>query len=84
MNPGSLKGYIPPWDGADYAELVRDDAELGQWVRNGAADRFLANPVAKRILETQAIEMPAYGERVSDADVRNIAAYVAWVRSHPR
>jgi mono/diheme cytochrome c family protein len=84
INPGSFKGYVPPWDGADYAELVRDDAELRQWVRNGASDRFLANPVARRILESQAIAMPKYGDRVSDGDLKAIGAYIAWVRRHPR
>jgi mono/diheme cytochrome c family protein len=64
--------------------LVRDEEELRQWVRNGASDRFLANPVARRILETQAIAMPAYRDHVSDEDLRAIAAYIAWVRRHPR
>ena len=84
MNPGSFKGYIPPWDGPDFADLVRDDAELRQWVRNGASDRFLANPIASRILKSQAIAMPAYAERVSDDDLVAIGAYIAWVRAHPR
>ncbi len=83
-NPGSFKGYIPPWDGPDFADLVRDDAELRQWVRNGASDRFLRNPIARRILETQAIAMPAYHDRASEDDLRALAAYVAWVRAHPR
>ncbi len=84
MNPGSLKGYIPPWDGPDYLDLVRDDAELREWVRNGASDRLRANPVARRFLQTQAIAMPAYHDRVSDDDLRTLAAYIAWVRRHPR
>lgn len=84
MNPGSFRGYIPPWDGVDYGDLVRDDGELRQWVRNGATDRFLANPIARRFLKTQAISMPAYHERVSDDELSAIAAYIAWVRRHPR
>jgi mono/diheme cytochrome c family protein len=84
MNPGSFKGYIPPWDGPDFGDLVRNDGELRQWVRNGASDRFLANPIARRILETQAIAMPAYRERVSDDEIAAIGAYIAWVRGHPR
>jgi mono/diheme cytochrome c family protein len=83
-NPGSFTGYIPPWDGSDYDELVRDEGELRQWVRNGASDRLLQNPVAKRLLRTQAVAMPAYGDRVTDGDLRALSAYVAWVRSHPR
>lgn len=83
-NPGSLKGYVPPWDGEDFADLVHDDAEFRQWVRNGIADRFRSNPAARRILETQAIKMPAYGERVSDKDLGALRAYVEWVRRNPR
>ena len=84
MNPGSFTGYIPPWDGLDYPDLVRDDAELRQWVRNGASDRLIGNPVARHFLQTQAISMPAYHDRVSDDDLRALAAYIAWVRGHPR
>ena len=32
-NPGSFKGYIPAWDSADYAELVRDDDEFREATR---------------------------------------------------
>jgi cytochrome c553 len=53
-------------------------------VRNGASDRFLGNPVARRILQTQAIAMPAYHDRVSDDDLRALAAYIVWARAHPR
>ncbi len=27
-NPGSLKGYVPSWDGADFPDLVRDKGEF--------------------------------------------------------
>jgi mono/diheme cytochrome c family protein len=84
MNPGSFKGYIPPWDGDDYPELVRDDTELRQWVRDGICERLHENPAARRILEAQTIAMPAYRTIVSDDDLKAIAAYIAWVRAHPR
>ena len=83
-NPGSFKGHIPAWDGADYVELVRDDAEFAQWVRRGVSDRFAANPAAKVFLDKQVIRMPAYGDRVTDGELGDLAAYVAWVRAHPR
>jgi mono/diheme cytochrome c family protein len=83
-NPGSFRGYIPPWEGDDYAELVQNDAEFGQWVRNGISDRFRSNPAARRILESQAIQMPAYGNRVSDKDLAGLRAYVEWTRHNPR
>jgi len=84
MNPGSFKGYVPPWDGADYADLVRNDAEFRQWVKNGICERLRDNPVARRVLESQAIAMPAYRERISDSELEAIASYIAWVRAHPR
>jgi mono/diheme cytochrome c family protein len=83
-NPGSFKGFVPPWDGPDYPDLVRDDAEFRQWVRNGVSDRFRANPAAKVFLDNQAIAMPAYGDRASDEDLRTLAAFVSWVRATPR
>ena len=84
MNPGSFKGYIPPWDGDDYPDLVRDDAELREWVEDGACNRLRKNPVARRFLDKQAIAMPAYRGRISEDELRAIAAYIAWVRAHPR
>jgi len=83
-NPGSFKGYIPPWDGPDYPDLVRSREELSQWVRDGITDRLRRNPAARKILETQAIQMPAYGDRVSDQDLDGLAAYIDWVRANPR
>ena len=83
-NPGSFKGYIPPWEGGDYADLVRSEAEFRQWVQKGICDRLQANPAARRVLETQAIRMPAYGERVTESDLQALLAYVRWVRANPR
>jgi mono/diheme cytochrome c family protein len=83
-NPGSFKGYIPAWDGADYADLVQSDAELRQWVRNGVSDRFRKNPAARHFVEAQVVQMPAYGDRVSDSDLAALGAYIAWVRANPR
>ena len=83
-NPGSFKGYIPPWDGADFPDLVRDEAEFAEWVRNGISDRFRANAAARAFLDRQAIAMPSYGDRVSNEEVKALAAYVAWVRATPR
>ena len=83
-NPGSFKGYIPGWDGDDYLELVRDDGEFREWVQNGITERFRANPAASHFLESQPIKMPTYGERITDAEIDALLAYVSWVRSHPR
>ena len=83
-NPGSFKGYVPPWDGPDYPDLVRSHDELRQWVRDGITERFRANPAARTILDRQAIRMPAYGERIGDDEIDALGAYIGWVRATPR
>jgi mono/diheme cytochrome c family protein len=79
-NPGSLKGYIPSWSGTDFPELARDDAEIREWVRDGAPRRLRSHPVASFFLRRQAIRMPAYGDRVSDAELDAIVGYIRWLR----
>jgi mono/diheme cytochrome c family protein len=84
-NPGSLKGYIPSWSGADFPELARDDGEIHEWIRDGAPRRLREHPVAGWFLQRQQIRMPAYGDRVSDEDVARITGYILWLRrSAPR
>jgi mono/diheme cytochrome c family protein len=79
-NPGSLKGYIPPWDGADFAELVNDAAELREWILDGRPRRLQANRLARFFLDGQAIRMPAFRGHVEDEELRAIEAYIGWLR----
>ena len=79
-NPGSLKGYVPAWSGADFPELARDDGEILEWVRDGGPKRLRENPVAAFFLRRQAIRMPAYGARVSEDELRQVTAYIRWLR----
>jgi mono/diheme cytochrome c family protein len=79
-NPGSLKGYIPPWDGPDFAELVVDAGELREWILDGRAHRLQANPLARFFLDRQAIRMPAFRGRINEEELRAIEAYIGWLR----
>ena len=83
-NPGSLKGYIPSWDGRDFEELVANARELREWIVNGRPQRLQANPVARFFLDRQAIRMPAFRDQVNDEDLQAIEAYIAWLRSARR
>ena len=80
-NPGSLKGYIPSWDGADFPELVRDRAEFDEWVERGVGRRFEENPLARFFLERAVIAMPAYRRHLEPGDLDVLWAYVQWLRS---
>lgn len=79
-NPGSLKGYIPSWSGADYPELVKDDAELAEWIRGGSPRRLRENPAAAFFMGRQLVRMPGFGSAVTDGELRQIGAYIAWLR----
>ncbi len=83
LDPGSFKGYVPTWDGPDYADLVQGEGELREWVRDGVSERLRRNPAARPFLAGEVIKMPAFGASVSDEDLAAIVAYVHWVRAHP-
>jgi len=79
-NPGSFRGYVPGWLGADYAELVLDDAEQRQWILEGGIDRLGRNRMASRFLSRQRVRMPAYKTALSTADADAIGTYIRWLR----
>jgi mono/diheme cytochrome c family protein len=82
-NVRAFKGYIPAWDGADFPELAKDDAEIREWVLEGGTKRFAANPLARFFLERQPIRMPAYRGHLTDAEASSLVDYIHWLRQHP-
>jgi mono/diheme cytochrome c family protein len=82
-NPGSLKGYIPGWDGPDYAELSRNDEEAREWILDGVARRLRDNRLARFFLDRQKIVMPAYRAHLKPEEVDALLAYIHWLRQHP-
>ncbi len=82
-NPGSLKGYVPSWDGADFAELVQSREEFGEWVEHGVSPRLDRNPLARFFLRRAVLHMPAYREHLDPGDLDALWAYVQWLRARP-
>jgi mono/diheme cytochrome c family protein len=80
-NPGSFKGYIPGFWGADYDELVENREELVQWLADGKIARIAEHPIGRIYFEGQSVKMPAYGQFVQPADIQALVAYVEWLRS---
>jgi len=80
-NPGSFKGYIPPWDGDDFAELVENEDELRQWILKGKIDRFEANPLALYFTHGQTIQMPGFESVLKQGELESIIAYIHWLRN---
>jgi len=81
-NPGSFKGYIPGFWGGDFDELVRDDAELRQWIAEGGIPRISEHPIGRIFVRRQVIKMPAFGHGhlQSPEDIDALVAYVRWIR----
>ncbi len=80
-NPGSLKGYVPSWDGPDFAELVQGEGEFHEWVQDGTSKRFAANPIARAFLARGTLHMPHYRRHLADGDLAAMWAYIQWLRS---
>ena len=79
-NRGSFVGRIPAWNGRDFAELARDEAEIRAWILDGVAPRFRDHPIASRFLAHQMMTMPAYRDLIPAEDVDAIVAYIRWLR----
>ncbi|MCJ8273926.1 MAG: c-type cytochrome [Psychrosphaera sp.] len=79
-NPGSFKGYIPPWDGDDYAVLVENDEELKEWILKGRIERFEKNPLAAYFTNGQIIQMPAFEDVLQDGEMEALIDYIHWLR----
>jgi len=80
-NPGSLKGYLPSWDGVDFPELVNSREEFGEWVEDGVSKRLAHNPGAQYYLKRAVLHMPGYRTHLAPGDVDALWGYVQWLRS---
>ena len=82
-NPGSFAGYVPAWDGPDFAELVRDSSEFRQWVERGLSRRFERNPAALFFIRRATLKMPPFERHLEPGDVEALWAYITWLRTPP-
>ncbi len=82
-NPGSLKGYVPGFFGSDFLALTQNGnrQQVLEWIRDGAPESFLNQGFAgfypaRYLTERQAIQMPAYGDHLSDEELETLTDYV--------
>lgn len=81
INPNSFKGYIPPWEGKDFAELVHDREELKEWISEGKISRVESNPIAQFFTKEQVIQMKAYKNVLKEGELDALVSYIEWVNS---
>jgi mono/diheme cytochrome c family protein len=82
-NVRAFRGYIPSWDGVDFADVARDDAEIREWILDGRPRRLRESRIARFYLDRQRIQMPAYRGHLAPAEVDRLVEYIHWVRAHP-
>jgi len=78
-NPASPFGYVPGLWGPDHRDLVRDTAELREWIETGSSARVAGWPLATWFWRRQRLRMPAYGDHLSASQVEALVAYVRWL-----
>jgi len=81
--PGTGIGHVPSFGHDDLTGYAKSEAEIREWIRDGSPRRLRDNPVASFFLGRQAIRMPAYGERASEDEIRQVTAYIGWLRGTP-
>jgi mono/diheme cytochrome c family protein len=79
-NPKSFTGIIPSWDGHHFKELVKNDAELREWIMEGTIKRLTEHPIGNFFLKRQVIQMPAYKDQISEEELQNLMIYIKWLQ----
>jgi mono/diheme cytochrome c family protein len=80
-NPRSFRGYVPSWDGADFPDLARDEAEVREWILDGTPRRLREHTVASFFLRRQVVQMPGFRGKLGEEDVEAVLTYIRWLRT---
>ncbi len=83
-NPKSFKGYVAPWIGPDFEDLVRNRDEFNQWIENGVSDRMKSNIFARYFLKRAVLHMPEYKNQLQPGDLDALWAYITWRRAQEK
>lgn len=80
-NPGSLGGFIPGFRGSNFVDLVQDEAEFREWVLDGTSSRLGELSVARFFWRAQALQMPAYRQRLGEEEISRLWSWVQAIRA---
>ncbi len=78
-NPGSRWGSVPRFAAGNAMMYASGRAEIEEFVRFGAPRSWLDDAKASERLERQHLRMPAYGERLSEAEIADLVDFVCAV-----
>lgn len=75
-NPGSKDGEVPGFTGGTLMMFVKSDAELREYIVDGAPARKRNDPRYRQSMEAQLLAMPAYRGYLSEAEIDDLVAYL--------
>lgn len=75
-NPGSEDGEVPGFSGGTPMMWVKSEAELREYILDGAPGRKRADPRYKQKMEKQLLAMPAYRGYLRAREVDDLLVYV--------
>jgi cytochrome c553 len=80
-NARSQWGSVPRFGGGSASLYATSRREIEEFIRFGALRSWLEDPTIAATLEAQLVRMPAYGERLSDAEIADLTAWVGAVEA---
>jgi mono/diheme cytochrome c family protein len=75
-NPGHGLGEVPAWSGGLVTMYADNEAEIREWILDGMPQRIRNDPEQMKQREKALIPMPAWRGLLTDAELRDLVAYV--------
>jgi mono/diheme cytochrome c family protein len=74
-NPGSRSGNVPVWRGGTLMMFAESDAEISEWILDGAPRRLRAQPDFAHERAQALLAMPAFRGKVEGRDFEDLLAF---------
>src|SRR5262249_10306704 len=75
-NPGARREAVPGFTGSTLMMYGHGEAEIRQYILDGRPDRLADDPDYRAEIERQAIRMPSYRSRLTDAELELLVSYI--------
>ncbi len=75
-DPGGVTGRVPPFDQESVEMYAQSPAEIREWIADGKPRRLRESEQAEGEQERELIRMPAFGGRLSPAQIDDLVAFV--------
>lgn len=83
-NPGSRWDSVPRFEAGNAMMYVESPHQIEEFIRFGAPRSWLEKEAVRERLQEQRIRMPAYGERLGDDEIADLASWASAVEGMGR